>query len=610
MTVLQRDVESTALTSVPITLDQAFSSRTPTVEPFSDLWFARLIAKKHGQDIRFVPKWDRWYVWNANLEVWCEDSGEVMRFAESVATIEAVDEIERTDLEDESARRSLRRRVQSKLALENAIRLLRSESEIVVSHDLWDRQPHRLCVANGTIDLRTAELKPSKREDYFTKRVPIAFRPDATAPTFDHFLARVLPDPEVREYVNCFLGYSIGGAPHEHVLHVLWGSGANGKSTLIESIRCVLGDYAGTAPSNLLLKSIGERHPTELTTLHGRRLVTCSETPENGRLNESQLKSLTGGDRITARGMRQDFFEFDPTHTLVLLTNHRPQVSGTDEGVWRRLRLVPFNVVVPAHERDSQLVEKLRAEAEGILLWLVRGAQRYYVEGLKPPSAVRNATNEYRADEDHFGEFLKDGTLRESGTFLATGELFSTYQSWCESVGIDVSRRLRQRDLKAQMTIRGYPWERRSKARGFRDLRLRGDSDPVGPAPDPTSEPAEVDSMTHVTDHDASTGEASLHKRLQDNDLSDAVTLVTDNTPILGPYARAHIYSSNGKVRHDASCVIDSEADNASEIDPAPITPESSDPTKGESGEDLEFIQDPEEINPRDDHGDDDGASP
>lgn len=453
----------------------------------SELWLARRIVDAHGCDLRFVGAWGDWYCWDSQKGVWCEDTtGEVARRAKGVA-----DEIltdaghELTNAPGKAAASAAEDKIKTAIKLRrrqiltNALGLAESESTVVARPSDWDSDQWLFNVANGTINLRTGELQPQKRSDLITKCSPVVCLPDAKAPTWDAFIARVLPDASVREYLLRTLGYALTGDVTAHVLHILWGPGANGKSTFVETVAHVFGDYASVAPPSLLLKSINQRHPTEFACLHGRRLVTAAETPEQGQLNESVVKAITGGDRITTRRLYEDFWVFDPTHKLFLQTNHKPQISGTDDGIWRRIRFIAFDVTIPEEERDPELGEQLREEAPGILNQLLEGCQRWQRDGLTPPTAVRSATLEYRSSEDVLGCFIEEVTINAPGEVVEVQVLYDAYEAWCKEEG---AHSVTKRTLTGMLKLRGWKRDRQNVGPGRRsyvwigiELRKRSD---------------------------------------------------------------------------------------------------------------------------------------
>jgi putative DNA primase/helicase len=331
-------------------------------------------------------------------------------------------------------------------ALQEAEALLRCKA------DDMDADVMLLGVRNGVLELGSGQFRDYRQADRITKTCGVDYSPAAGCDQWLSFVDTIMGgDAELLEFMHSLAGYLLTGQRGEHVLPIFYGSGANGKSTLVGALQHVLGDYAGTAPPGLLIQRNGNEHPTGLASLHGRRLVVSSETGEGGRLNEEQVKSLTGGDRIAARRMRQDFYEFDPTHQLVLLTNHKPMVGGTDDGIWRRLRLVPFSITVPPEQRDARLPDKLRAEGSGILNWCMHGLQKYRAHGLPMSEAIRDATAEYRGDSDQVGGFLDECTAPGPGR-VASGELYRSYVAWCDGSG---ERAMAQRQFGVRLAERG-----------------------------------------------------------------------------------------------------------------------------------------------------------
>ena len=291
--------------------------------------------------------------------------------------------------------------------------------------------------ANGTLELGAAggvETREHRREDLITQASPVAYEPEAEAPTWRAFLERALPDRAVQAFIQRYAGYSLTGDISEQSLVLCYGRGANGKSTLLEVLSHILGDYAKATPFASLLhddRRRGSEASPDLARLLGARLVTAAEPEVGARFSEAMLKSLTGGERIPARHLREEFFEFSPKFKLWLSFNNRPSVRGQDEGIWRRLLLVPFDVVIPRPERDRRLVAKLKAEASGILNWALDGYRLWAESGLAVPEAVRAATDEYRLDSDPVGQFLQAAVGELKGGAVRARVLYSAYAKWC-----------------------------------------------------------------------------------------------------------------------------------------------------------------------------------
>lgn len=293
-----------------------------------------------------------------------------------------------------------------------------------------DADPYLLNCANGTLDLRTLELRPHSPADRITKRARGAYDPDAKSPVFGAFLDRVLPDCDVRGYLQRLAGVGLFGNVREHILTIWTGVGSNGKSKMDLAIRNALGDYAIEAEPDLFMCREGA-HPTGEMDLLGMRWVSVSENDRGRRMAEATMKRLTGGDTIRARRMRQDFVQFEPSHTAILITNHLPKVSGDDPAIWRRIRVVPFDVVIPEEERDGELGDKLALEADGILGWAVEGWREYSQIGLAEPQAVRVATDTYHRDSDAVARFIAEECLTGSPVLKATTKkLFDGFERW------------------------------------------------------------------------------------------------------------------------------------------------------------------------------------
>jgi putative DNA primase/helicase len=457
--------------------------------PDSDVGNAFEFRRDHAAVVRFVDVWASWLVWDGRR--WEVDR---RRAADALAkqTVhrlhqEAVAELARLKplLEaagDEpdpqlaaqkkaaGARYGWAKRSHSAQALARMIALARSEPGIGLLPEVFDVDPWAFNTPAGTVDLRTGEVRPHRRDDCITKIAATAYDPAARCPAWEEFLRGVFEgDGELVGFVRRLFGYALTGQTSEHVLAVFWGSGSNGKSTLLETVMAVVGpDYTMKAPHNLLMARDHETHPTERADLHGKRLVCAVETEDGKRLAESLVKELTGGDTIRARRMRENFFEFAPTHKLVLCTNHKPQVRGTDNGIWRRLRLVPFGARFwnpdepakpgesrPPHLRaDKGLKDRLAAEREGILAWMVRGCLEWQRDGLGLPKRVAEATSEYRGEEDLIGQFVTDRCERWDDARVKASDLYAALRQWCERRGLKDCPS--QRAFGEGMTAAGY----------------------------------------------------------------------------------------------------------------------------------------------------------
>jgi putative DNA primase/helicase len=350
--------------------------------------------------------------------------------------------------------------------------LARSNTELAGGVDEWDRDPWLLGTPDGTVDLRTGKLRPADPRDRITKQTAVTPAPPGTpAPLWRKFLERIFRhDPDLVPYVMRVLGYALTGLTTEHVLIFAWGQGANGKGTLFNTASRVMGGYAATAPADLLLVTHGDRHPTDMAMLRGARLAVAQELAPGRAWDEPKLKSLTGGDPITARFMRQDFFTYEPAFLLIAAGNHKPSLKGVDEAIRRRLQLLPFLQNIPAKERDKDLAEKLKAEWPAILRLMIDGCLEWQRKGLAPPESVREASEDYLAGEDVLGQWLEERCIVSSRiAFTATSVLYGDWRGWCEAGNMLPGT---SRSLGRALDERGFSRARRGAAKGFVGIGL------------------------------------------------------------------------------------------------------------------------------------------
>jgi putative DNA primase/helicase len=401
-------------------------------EPKTELGYARRLVHVYGGHLRYVPAWRRWLVWDGNR--WAHDStGQTQRWMKAIARRITADAIAVQDGAERRAAMNLARRAESSAGVSGALTLAGTEAGVVVTPDDLDADPFLLNCTNGTLDLRTGQLRPHDPADLLTKMTGAAYSPGAAGTEFAKFLKHIQPSQEMRDYLARLLGHALEGRQAEHIMGILWGTGANGKGTLTGAADRALGDYSDAADPDLLTARTFDAHPTGVADLFGLRLAILHESDHGRHLAEGTVKRLTGGDRVKARRMREDFWSFDPSHTFLMLTNHKPLISGTDEGIWRRLRLVPFDVVVPADQRDEELPAKLALELEAVLAWLVAGYQDWRKQGLADPAAVITATEEYRAESDALARFLDQRCMTHGS--VGSTELFTAWSKWCAAEG-------------------------------------------------------------------------------------------------------------------------------------------------------------------------------
>jgi putative DNA primase/helicase len=410
----------------------------PGHRALTDLGNAERFLEQHGEDFLWVPEMNSTCCWDGKR--WAEDStrGLARQWAGDVARSiwtevdEAPDKDGRKLLAKHATRSENDHRIRGMLAMAEPMR------RAPVAQ--FDNGLMLLNLLNGIVDLRDGVFLPHTRDAYCTRLAPVNFNPDAECPRFLKFLFRIFADDEdLISFVIRFLGYCLTANVNEHKLAFFYGGGRNGKSTLIGVLTEILGDYARPAPAGFLMAS---KHPANSSApspdqaqLRGRRLVTVTEIARGSRLDEPLVKQLTGGDRISARYLHQNLKDFSPTHKFILSANDKPVVKGTDEGIWSRLLLVPFNVEIPAPERDPELKNKLLEEAPGILALLVKGCLEWQESGLQPPTSVKAASAGYRAEQDTVGRFLEACCVVKPNATAAKDALYVAFQRWCESEG-------------------------------------------------------------------------------------------------------------------------------------------------------------------------------
>ena len=325
----------------------------------------------------------------------------------------------------------------------------------------------------ATFDLRTGISYPPRPADYITKKAGCSCAPPGTPhPVWTAFLERIAPDPDLRSFLQRFVGYCMTGATTEHKFVFAYGTGANGKSTFINTIAAIFGDYATVADVGTFIAATTERHPTDVAKLHGYRLVVAQETEKGRRWDETKIKTMTGGDKMTARFMRCDFFDFIPKFKLWIVGNHKPRLDHVDEAMRRRMLLIPFLVQIPAEERDLNLGEKLKAEWPAILRWAIDGCLEWQRIGLAPPKIVTDATDEYFADQDLTKQWLEDCT-EDGGPFAFTtsSQLFASWKTWCDGQNIKAGS---SKTLSDALADRGFTRKRvHGGVRGFASLVLK-----------------------------------------------------------------------------------------------------------------------------------------
>jgi putative DNA primase/helicase len=423
------------------------------VSPETEEAIALAFADRHAHELRHVAVWGRWLHYD----------GARWAFDDTLHSFERARVICReVSAETGKAQIAMAKTV---AAVE---RLARADRRLAATQDQWDAGTMLLNGPDGVVNLATGKIRPHEATDYMTKITAVSPRGDC--PRWLSFLRRITADNvELQAFLQRMCGYALTGSTREHALFFGYGTGANGKTVFTDTVSGILADYHCTAPIETFTATKVDRHPTELADLRGARLVTAVETEDGRRWAESRIKMLTGGEKVKARFMRQDLFEFRPQLKLLITGNHKPGLRSVDEAMRRRFNLIPFTVTIPPSERDKELTEKLRGEWPGILAWMVQGCLAWQQHGLAPPGSVLAATAEYLAGEDAVAAWIEERCEEDPQAHTSATELYASWKEWAEQSGEYVGSMKR---LGSALEDKGFEPRRTMKARGHIGLRL------------------------------------------------------------------------------------------------------------------------------------------
>lgn len=454
----------------PSIIDQSSSngashqvSEEPASEELSEDALAIQFTNQHAADWRYVANWGIWFKWNG--QCWLKET-----------TLDAYDRIRKMCRDEaqisELKREQAKRKCYSSSTVAGVERLVRADRAHAMTVDQWDLDPWKLNTPGGVVDLKSGLILPSAREFFMTKITRGNPKAPARPTRWLQFLSEITAgDLDLQGYLARVAGYSLTGSTEEHALFFFYGTGANGKSVFLSTLSYILGDYSHTAGSETFLESHQSGHPTDIAALRGARAVIASEVANGRRWDEVKIKTLTGGDKISARFMRQDFFEYTPQFKLIIAGNHKPGLRDVDVAMRRRLHLVPFTVTIPPEARDPHLIDTLKIEADGILAWAVAGCLEWQSKRLAPPAAVIGATDEYFESEDALQRWINEccGTAKQdSGT---TASLYESWKIWAERSGEFIGSIKR---FSETLASRGYErWREPTTDRmGFRGIKV------------------------------------------------------------------------------------------------------------------------------------------
>lgn len=433
----------------------------------TDIGNAERFVRQHGEKTLYCPLWRKWLMWDGKR--WArDDRGEVGWLA--IETVRAIygeakacpDGKKRQELADHAKRTEAYSRLVAMIAT--------ARTYLPVVPTEFDPDPWLLNCQNGTVDLQTSELREHRKDDLITNLVSVDYNPEAECPRWVQFLEEIMPDKDVRRFLQRAVGYSLTGDVREQILFFLYGTGANGKSTFITALIKLLDGYAQQSAPDLLMLSRGESHPTGIADLAGARMVASIEVEQGRKMAESLVKQMTGGDELKARRLYEDFWQFTPTFKFWLLANHKPTIRGTDEAIWRRFRLIPFDVVFTGEDQDKQLPERLAEEQEGILAWAVEGCRQWQRDGLAAPEAVKIATEEYRQEMDVLGVWLAECCVEAPDAEVRSTDLYNCYRDWCNDNGHSP---MSQTKLSIQLGSRGFVKKPRRDAAYWQGISIR-----------------------------------------------------------------------------------------------------------------------------------------
>jgi putative DNA primase/helicase len=408
-------------------IDKPRCTDTGNALRFGKMWY---------ETVLYVPEADNWWVWNG--KVWQEDVGvvEMLRLAKLTIRQLFVDAAKHEDKDLRDAELKWAKNSESQSRLLAMIASAKSVCKTLHYQD-FDKDPYLFNAANAAIDLRTGKARPHDRLDYATKLSPVNYDPNAKAPRWEQFLREIFPGHEecCVPFMRRAIGYTMTGCIHEECFFVPYGTGRNGKGKLLNTVQYVMGDYARDASFDTFVAKRGDEKLNDIAGFRGARLILASESECSKRLAEAKIKRMTGGDRVVGEFKYKEQFSYVPSYKIWLVTNYKPRVIGTDDGIWDRMHLILFGEYFGDDRRDPQLEAKLRAEASGILNWCIAAAKEWYVKGLGSSMCIKSATEEYRKDQNVLGQFLEDRCTVASNAWITKGDLYKAYKLWAENMG-------------------------------------------------------------------------------------------------------------------------------------------------------------------------------
>lgn len=420
----------------------------PSDENLNDIGNAERFNWAVGDDVAYIPERHAWVYWNVNKLCWLESNNEISLRAEMVARTFFQQIAQESDARRQRVILAHAQRSCNAGGIRAMLEL--AKVRLSVAQSEWDADPYLIGVQNGLVDLREGKLLDAAgtsaravqrlKTSRVSKFVTADYKPDAECPSWLDFLDQIFErDEETIAFVQRAIGYCLTGATSEQCFFICHGFGANGKSVFLRVIDALMGDYARTCSAETLLARRDGAISNDVARLAGARVVTALETEDGKRLSEAMVKALTGGDKIVARFLHCEFFEFVPAFKVWLATNHKPTIRGGDHGIWRRIRLIPFNVTIPPEKQDRDLLSKLEAERDGILSWAVEGCLAWQSEGLRPSAIVAAATMDYKEDMDRIQQWIEQRCVQQKDVDqvvqVQASAAYADYRLWSEARG-------------------------------------------------------------------------------------------------------------------------------------------------------------------------------
>ena len=422
-------------------------------EPFTDVWSANIFFEKYGDVIKYCDALGGWFIWDGTR--WKkDDTFQIIRLVKN--TVKQMYQMAKVNNDKFLFKHSVKSEAESRLRA--MINLVRCEGDIATRSEQFDNDMYLLNCRNGTLDLLTGKLRPHNKTDYITRRVELNYNESADCPEWRRFLMTVFKAAqELIDFMQKAVGYSLSGSIKEQCIFILYGVGMNGKSTFLKHIFRILGDYAMNTPANTLMEKYNDSIPNDVARLKGSRFVTAVESGKSRSLAEAQIKHLTGDDPISARFLHREYFDFFATFKIFFATNHKPKISGTDEGIWRRIVTIPFERVILSKERDPEIDAKIAKEYEGILNWAVKGFQAWQKEGLGNVAKITEATHEYQEESDVVGNYIEERCVVGSECKVQTSVILKDIQYWAKDNGL---RYINRNEFIGYMKKRGFKKDR------------------------------------------------------------------------------------------------------------------------------------------------------